>query len=138
MTPRTEQALRYAAVGHQGQVRRGSGVPYVEHVVAVAWILVGTITAARGLTQFARKFQGAHEARQDFYHFYIADRIRGFMSHWMTFSGQELFILLMILSFVLFAPALKKWLWLWLPSVGIVGIALVLSDTRSIWIVNEP
>ncbi len=39
MTSRLEQALRYAAVGHQGQVRRNSGVPYVEHVVAVAWIL---------------------------------------------------------------------------------------------------
>ena len=39
MTSRLEQALRFAAVGHQGQVRRNSGVPYVEHVVAVAWIL---------------------------------------------------------------------------------------------------
>ena len=39
MTSRLEQAIRFAAVGHQGQVRRSSGVPYVEHVVAVAWIL---------------------------------------------------------------------------------------------------
>jgi len=39
MTSQLEQALRFAAVGHQGQVRRSSGVPYVEHVVAVAWIL---------------------------------------------------------------------------------------------------
>ncbi len=39
MTSRLEQALRLAAVGHHGQARRSSGVPYVEHVVAVAWIL---------------------------------------------------------------------------------------------------
>jgi guanosine-3',5'-bis(diphosphate) 3'-pyrophosphohydrolase len=39
ITPRIEQALRYAAVGHRGQVRRASAVPYVEHVMAVAWIL---------------------------------------------------------------------------------------------------
>ena len=26
-------------MGHAGQVRRTSGVPYFEHVVAVAWIL---------------------------------------------------------------------------------------------------
>jgi len=39
LTGRLEQALRFAAVGHQGQARRSSGVPYVEHVVAVAWIL---------------------------------------------------------------------------------------------------
>ncbi len=36
---RFEQALRLAAVAHQGQFRRSSGVPYVEHAVAVAWIL---------------------------------------------------------------------------------------------------
>ena len=31
-----ERALRRAAVGHRDQVRRGSGVPYVAHPVAVA------------------------------------------------------------------------------------------------------
>jgi (p)ppGpp synthase/HD superfamily hydrolase len=36
---RLEQALRMAATGHEGQFRRSSRVPYVEHVVAVAWIL---------------------------------------------------------------------------------------------------
>ena len=39
LSPRIEQALRLAAVRHAGQERKGSGVPYVEHVVAVAWIL---------------------------------------------------------------------------------------------------
>lgn len=34
-----ERALRWAAVCHQGQVRKGSGVPYVQHVVGVAMIL---------------------------------------------------------------------------------------------------
>ena len=36
---RLERALRYAAVCHQGQERRGSGVPYFQHVVAVALVL---------------------------------------------------------------------------------------------------
>ena len=39
MSFRLEQALRFAAIGHHGQARRSSGVPYLEHVVAVAWIL---------------------------------------------------------------------------------------------------
>ena len=39
MSLKREQALRLAAVAHAGQVRRGSGVPYVEHAFAVAWIL---------------------------------------------------------------------------------------------------
>jgi (p)ppGpp synthase/HD superfamily hydrolase len=34
-----ECALRWAAVCHQGQVRKGSGVPYFEHAAAVAMVL---------------------------------------------------------------------------------------------------
>jgi (p)ppGpp synthase/HD superfamily hydrolase len=34
-----ESALRRAAVWHCGQTRRSSGVPYVQHVVAVAMVL---------------------------------------------------------------------------------------------------
>jgi (p)ppGpp synthase/HD superfamily hydrolase len=34
-----ERALRWAAVCHHGQTRKGSGVPYFEHVVGVAMIL---------------------------------------------------------------------------------------------------
>jgi len=34
-----ERALRLAAVAHHGQVRKGNGVPYVEHPMAVALIL---------------------------------------------------------------------------------------------------
>ena len=39
LTHRLEQALRYAALGHRGQVRRAGELPYFEHIVAVAWIL---------------------------------------------------------------------------------------------------
>ncbi len=34
-----ERALRFAAVGHRDQARKGSGVPYIEHPMAVALIL---------------------------------------------------------------------------------------------------
>ena len=102
--------------------------------LVMAWIGVGTITAGRGLVQYAVDVAGARAAHTDFYRFYIADRIRGFMSHWMTFSGQELFILLLVAAFLLFAPDIGKWRWFWLPCAAVVGIALILSDTRSIWI----
>jgi (p)ppGpp synthase/HD superfamily hydrolase len=39
MSENLERALRWAAVCHQGQVRKGSGVPYFEHIVAVAMTL---------------------------------------------------------------------------------------------------
>jgi guanosine-3',5'-bis(diphosphate) 3'-pyrophosphohydrolase len=34
-----ERALRLAAFGHRDQVRKGSGIPYIEHPMAVALIL---------------------------------------------------------------------------------------------------
>jgi len=71
------------------------------------------------LVQFAADVAGARAAHRDFYNFYIADRIRGFMSHWMTFSGQELFILLLVVAFLLFAPDLRKWVWLWGPCAAV-------------------
>jgi putative inorganic carbon (HCO3(-)) transporter len=100
------------------------------------WMAIGTFTAAKGLVQFARDIAAwaATAGHEDFYHFYIADRIRGFMSHWMTFSGQELFVLLMLAAFLLFGP-LDRWrLWIWLPCCAIVATALVLSNTRGVWI----
>jgi len=39
MTPRLEQAMRWAARCHDGQTRRSSVTPYFEHVAAVALIL---------------------------------------------------------------------------------------------------
>ncbi len=99
-----------------------------------AWIVLGTFTAGRGLVQFAQDVAGARAAHSDFYHFYVAARISGFMSHWMTFSGQELFVLLLASALLLFAPGVKQWLWLWLPCAAVVGTALVLSETRSIYI----
>src|SRR4051812_29594254 len=39
LTPKLERALRWAATCHHGQVRKGGEVPYVEHVMAVGWIL---------------------------------------------------------------------------------------------------
>ena len=101
--------------------------------LVVAWIGVGTITAGRGLFQYAADIAGARAAHTDFYKFYIADRIRGFMSHWMTFSGEEFFVLLLVAALLLFAPDIRKWRWVWLPCAVIIGLSLILSDTRSIW-----
>jgi (p)ppGpp synthase/HD superfamily hydrolase len=39
LTLRLERALRLAASGHRDQVRKGTGVPYIEHPMGVALIL---------------------------------------------------------------------------------------------------
>jgi putative inorganic carbon (hco3(-)) transporter len=103
-------------------------------LLVFGWVGVGTYTAGLGIFQFARKWAEARAAHRDFYHFYVADRITGFQDHWMTFSGQELFLLLMLTAYLLFGPDKKIRLRLWLPCALVVGTALVLSNTRSIWI----
>ena len=104
--------------------------------MALGWMAIGTLTAARGLIQFWKDVLGARAEHRDFYTYYISDRIRGFMSHWMTFSGQEMFVLVILASFLLFSPDIRRRLWLAVPCAAAVGLALVLSDTRSVWIAS--
>jgi O-antigen ligase len=102
--------------------------------LVLAWIAVGTFTAGRGVVQFINDYLRARAANRDFYHAYVADRITGFMSHWMTFSGQELLVLLLAAAYVLYSPDVRKRWWFAWPCVAVTGIALVMSNTRSVWI----
>jgi (p)ppGpp synthase/HD superfamily hydrolase len=40
LTPRFDDALAYASALHRGQVRKGSGIPYVSHLLAVAALVL--------------------------------------------------------------------------------------------------
>lgn len=40
LTPQFEQAFQYAAISHAGQMRKGSEVPYLSHLMAVAGIVL--------------------------------------------------------------------------------------------------
>jgi len=101
----------------------------------LCWIAGGALVAVRGLVQFAAKMQQAQATGQNFYEFYVAERITGFMSHWMTFGGQQMFVLLALGSFLFFAPkAGRRATWLWLLCAAVLSLALLLGFTRSIWL----
>ncbi len=101
----------------------------------LCWAAAGALVSVRGLVQFGSKMEEARTAGQNFYEYYVAERITGFMSHWMTFSGQQMFVLLMLASFLFFAPrARSRMLWFWLLCSGILGAGLLLGFTRSIWL----
>jgi (p)ppGpp synthase/HD superfamily hydrolase len=38
LSPRFEQALQYACIIHAGQIRKGAGIPYISHLMAVTSI----------------------------------------------------------------------------------------------------
>ena len=99
----------------------------------LTWGGIGAFTAAWGIGQFDRKFEKAHELGVDAYRYYIAARIKGFTSHWNTFSAEEMFALLMLGAFLFFA-ARQTHRWFWILCAALLSISVVLAETRGVWI----
>jgi putative inorganic carbon (hco3(-)) transporter len=102
----------------------------------LSWAAVAALIALRGFVQFGQKVQEAHAAGRGFYDYYVAERITGFMSHWMTFGGQEMFTLIMTAAFLFFGCISRRRAWLWLMCAFFMGLALLLGFTRSIWLAS--
>jgi O-antigen ligase len=92
-----------------------------------------TASAAWSLVQFAHKYAEAQTAGRDFRLTYAGgERITGFMSHWMTLSGEEMMVLLMLAALAMFGPKGRvRWV---LAGCGVlIGISLAAGYTRSMW-----
>lgn len=111
-----------------------SGVRTLREVrwVGLGWAAAAAASAAWSLEQFVRKFRAAQAHHADFYAAYVADRITGFMGHWMTFSGHMMIALLVIGSLLLFSRRGKETPWL-VAAAAIVSAGLLLAETRSMW-----
>ncbi len=110
------------------------GVGNARRLVLV-WGAIGAFVASRGLVQFAGKVQEAAAQGLDFYAFYTPERITGFMSHWMTFAGQEMVVLLLMVAFLFFAPRPRKvGAWVWVVCTVLIAAAEVLNETRTVWL----
>ena len=105
--------------------------------IALIWAGVATLSAIRSLFQFGQKFQDSRDLHQDFYQFYIGSRITGFMSHWMTFGGEEMIVLLLLLA-LLFFSLQRRWKAMGWFCALVLGISLVLGFTRSIFLLGFP
>jgi len=105
--------------------------------VVLAWAGVATLSAIRSLFQFWQKFQDAQAAHQHFYDFYIGERITGFMSHWMTFGGEEMIVLLLLASYLFFSGE-QRWKAAGWFCAAILAISMVLGFTRSIFLLGFP
>lgn len=100
----------------------------------LSWAGIGAVTAIRGFVQFAGKVQEAHRLGRNFYDYYVGERITGFTSHWNTYSAEEMFALIMLLAFLFFGRDTGRRLWLWLICAALIGVAILLGETRGIWI----
>ncbi|MGA7235258.1 MAG: O-antigen ligase family protein [Bryobacteraceae bacterium] len=107
-------------------------IPLVRKLM-LTWAALGTFTACFGFVQFGEKVAQAHRLGRDFYNFYVAARIKGFTSHWNTFSAEEMFVLLMLAAFLFFSSKSRRQ-WLWMLCAALLSISVVLIETRGVWL----
>jgi len=105
--------------------------------IVLLWALVTTLSAVRSLFQFWQKYQQAAAQHSNFYDFYVGSRITGFMSHWMTFGGQEMIVLLLLASYLFFSSGTRWKFAGWFCSI-ILLVSMVLGYTRSIFLLGFP
>ena len=69
----------------------------------VAWVGIAVFSAADGFVHVFARRQEALRLKWNTYDYFLDDRITGFASHWMTFGAEQMIVLLMLISFLLFA-----------------------------------
>jgi O-antigen ligase len=100
----------------------------------LSWAGIAAIAAIRGGVQFGAKVAQAHRLGVNFYDFYVGERITGFTSHWNTYSAEEMFALIMLGAFLMFAQDISRRLWVWISCGVLMAVAILLGETRGIWI----
>ncbi|HEX7359975.1 MAG TPA: O-antigen ligase family protein [Bryobacteraceae bacterium] len=97
-----------------------------------AWVVAATASGAWALVQFGLKYEHDVHAPGGFYIAYLRRRIDGFESHWMTFGGLQMSVLLLLLALFFFSNRkITRWAWV---SVAILCAAILLGWTRSVWL----
>lgn len=113
-----------------------SAVRELRHLRALvlAWAVLAALSSVRAIGQFVEKYERARALQADFYEFYVAERITGFMSHWMTFSGQMMLVLLLVAAALLFGPRARWSVAVWAACGSLTAVAILLGFTRGIWL----
>jgi O-antigen ligase len=97
-------------------------------VSMVVLLAVGAAASAYGLVQFGMAYARFLTTQNLSDDPTVLARITGFMGHWMTFSGEQLLVWCAAI------PAITVLKRRWMIPLGIIGAALVLSFTRSVWL----
>jgi putative inorganic carbon (hco3(-)) transporter len=87
-----------------------------------------TIFAVAGLAAFAGLIQFALHPSLDLQH-----RISGFMSHWMTYSGLLMLVLVALAAYAVCQGRTRPEWWV-IPLALMLGTGMYLSETRNAWL----
>lgn len=99
----------------------------------LVWTLLAVASGLWSFVQFWQKRSEAIATGADFYLFYVANRATGFMSHWMTFSAEQMIVALMLAALLLFGAFPARRIWAIVALVVIAG-SLLIAQTRSVWL----
>ncbi len=106
------------------------------YYVMMAWTVAATASGVWGLVQFVQKYEHAKHTGANFYLTYLARRITGFESHWMTYGALELSVLSLLLAQLFFSNRkMPRWVY---GSIVVLLLAILLGWTRSIWLATIP
>jgi O-antigen ligase len=106
------------------------------YYLVVLWTVAAAASGFWGLVQFVLKYEHAKHYGENFYLAYVARRITGFESHWMTFGALQLSVLCIVVAHRFFSSRhMPAWAY---GSIFILSAAILLGWTRSIWIATIP
>lgn len=101
----------------------------------LTWGVIGSLVACFGVIHFALSLYHAHVEHLALYDFYMHNRFTGFMSHPMTFAGQDMVVLLALMAFLFFAPGLRTGMfWMGTGCAALLGAALLINGSRTVWL----
>ncbi|MFL6416036.1 MAG: O-antigen ligase family protein [Bryobacteraceae bacterium] len=104
----------------------------------IMWGGIAFLSALRSGVQYLHRYRLAEEQYAYNYGFFLDGRFTGFASHWMTFGGEQMIVLLMLLSLLLFSPPSTRWRPVGFFVVAVLWAATVLGLTRSIFLLGMP
>src|SRR3954469_11620419 len=102
------------------------------------WSSIAFLSALRSGVQYLHRYHLAQEQYAYNYGFFLDGRFTGFASHWMTFGGEQMIVLLMLVSLLLFSPPSGRLRWLGFTGAAVLWASTVLGLTRSIFLLGLP
>src|SRR4051812_9525769 len=104
----------------------------------IIWSSIAFLSALRSGLQYLHRYHLAEEQYAYNYGFFLDGRFTGFASHWMTFGGEQMIVLLMLLASLLFCPPSKPRRWFAFSVAAVLWASTVLGLTRSIFLLGLP